>query len=88
MSHARTPCALALTGMGHPSDMLPPAARAALPSVQEAPAAAAALGLAGGVAAPAPMPLDVDTRDGAVRYAAYAGRTAQIMQRVRMRNGD
>jgi hypothetical protein len=29
------------------------------------------------------VPVDVDTRDGAVRYAAYAGRTAQIMQRVR-----
>ena len=67
--------------MGHPSALLPPAARAALPSAQEAPAGAAALVLAGGGAAPAAA-YDVDTRDGAVRYAAYAGRTAQIMQRV------
>ena len=68
--------------MGVPRDLLPPAARLAACSAAEAPAPKAAVG--GGEAALA----ELETREGPVRYAAYAGRTAQFIrmaERVRTR---
>ena len=65
--------------MGLPRDLLPPAARRAACSAAEAPAAKP---VGGGEAALA----ELETREGPVRYAAYAGRTAQfvrVAERVR-----
>jgi hypothetical protein len=60
-------------GMAPPRDLLPPAARAALPSVAEVPATPS-----GGGGGAEEILAELETREGPIRYAAYASRTAQL----------